>query len=172
MDISTYAIPVVVLIIMMFLMSASKKQPKVDDKGNVILKLPIFYLIVGLLAVFGAVAVLVYGLINHEPESPFALLFTVVLILGLAVPLLLMGLNFRLIIKDAGVEQRTMLGKTKAIEWSDIQDVSFGKVSLELKIISNNNKIKVHMHSIGFGTLLEAIESHTDFNRIKIGIPQ
>ncbi|MBL3654634.1 PH domain-containing protein [Fulvivirga sediminis] len=172
MDVSVYAIPAVAIIVMFCLMSASKKQPQVDVRGNVILKLPIFYLIIGLFAVIGAIAVLIHGLINHEPESPFALLFIVIMMLGLGIPLLLMGLNFRLIIKDEGVEQRTMLGQTQKIEWSEIHDVSFGKVSLELNIISDSNKIKVHMHSIGFVTLLEALESHTDFNRIKIGIPQ
>jgi hypothetical protein len=44
----------------------------------------------------------------------------------------------------------TMFGKKKEIKWNEIRDLSFGKVSLELKIVSSDKNIKAHMHLVGF----------------------
>ena len=63
-----------------------------------------------------------------------------------------------------------MFGKQKEIKWNEIRDLSFGKVSLELKIVSSDKNIKAHMHLIGFQELVIKLESKTGKTKTEIGI--
>ncbi len=66
----------------------------------------------------------------------------------------------------------TAFGKIKTIRWSDITSISFGKISLELKIKSHNQTIKVHMHLVGFPYFINEIEANTKFTRADMGLPK
>ena len=54
--------------------------------------------------------------------------------------------------------------------YNEIRDLSFGKVSLELKIVSSDKNIKAHMHLVGFQELVAKLEIKTGKTRTEIGI--
>ncbi|MBI1286685.1 MAG: hypothetical protein GC178_03820 [Flavobacteriales bacterium] len=172
MDISSAITPLAVTLVMALLVAASKKKPKEDKKGNKILRLPVLYPIIGGFATIAGLTVLVYGLWTCEPDETIFVLMLFLMASGLGIPLLLIGIVFKLVITPDQLEQTTMLGKIKTMKWVDIESVTFGKVSLELKIRSKDQQIKAHMHLVGFPYLIDEIESNTKFNRQEMGIPQ
>ncbi len=75
-------------------------------------------------------------------------------------------------ITDIGITETSIFGKQKEIKWNEIKDLSFGKVSLELKIVSSNKNIKAHIHLIGFQELVTKLENKTGKSRTEMGIPK
>ncbi|MEM9675687.1 MAG: hypothetical protein AAF992_24055 [Bacteroidota bacterium] len=170
MNISSIIIPAAVALVMAALLAASKKKPKEDINGNKVLRLPILYTLIGGIATVGSLVILVYGLLTSEPEETVFVLIFFLAVAGLGVPLLLMGVVFKIVITPDGIEQTTMLGKIKTMRWIDITAITFGNVSLELKIRSRDQKIKAHLHLVGFPDLINEIESNTKFTRTEMGV--
>lgn len=156
---------------MALLYAASKKKPKEDAEGNKILRLPIFYPILGSISMIGGLLVLMYGLLNYESDE-FIFVFLIFLMLcGLGVPLLLMGTIYKITLTPDHLEQTSMLGKKKLITWPEIMTASYGNISMELKIKSHDKKITAHMHLVGFPYLIRQIESYTQLKRKDMGLP-
>ncbi|NQY09324.1 MAG: hypothetical protein HRT71_07385 [Flavobacteriales bacterium] len=172
MDITSFIIPVVVSIVLTLLYKASLKKSKIDEDGNRILKLPIFYVLLGGLFSVGSLVVLIWGLISCKPDEVIIVCFAFLLMACLGVPLFLIGWFSQVKIIEEGIEQTTMFGKIKFIKWSEIESISFGKMSQELKIKSETQKVKVPMQLVGFNELVDEIELKTDFDRSKIGLPE
>jgi hypothetical protein len=57
------------------------------------------------------------------------------------------------------------------IRWEDIVNLSFGLISLELKIEGYKKNIKAHSHLIGFDKLVSKIEEKTGKTRAQMGLP-
>ena len=165
-----FFIPFTVIIIMSLLVVASKKRPKQDDNGNPILKLPIFYSLIGIatfLSGFGLIYYLIFGV--QEGETIPVIISTLVLF-AIGILLYLKGSLFSITILDNGIKEKTMFGKIKTINWSEMESITFGKTSLELKIISSKTKIKAHLHMKGFPHLVDKIEENTGKTKREMGI--
>ncbi len=168
----TNALPIIVVsIVMALLFKASKKNPKVDNEGNYILKLPKFYTIIGLFTIVIATALFIYDIFFANGEDKM-IVFTIGLVLILIGLLLFStGSISNIKLTNFAIIETNMFGKTKEIKWEDIKDVSFGKVSLELKIKSSDKSIKAHMHLIGFENLVILLEDKVGKNRNEFGMP-
>jgi hypothetical protein len=171
MDISTILTPIAIAIVMALLLAASKKRAKIDENGDKILRLPFFYAILGGLCTIASLIIIIYGLATcAEDEIIFVLIFFS-MCAGLGLPLLLAGTVMKVKILTNKLEQTNILGRTKTIMWSEIESITFGKISLELKIVSATDKIKAHVHLKGFEDLVDAIEANTTFTRTNMRIP-
>jgi hypothetical protein len=157
---------------MAFLYSASKKKPKKDEIGNIILQLPKLYAIIGLLLIIGGIGILIFAFITASGNDWIIAISCSLIPMILGVLLFAKGYISHIKITESGIIETTMLGKLKEIRWNEINDLSFGKVSLEMKIASSEKNIKAHIHLVGFDELVSKIEEKTGKTRIQIGIPE
>jgi len=167
-----FHIPLVVGLVMSLLYVASKKKPKEDEQGNTILKLPNFYWIMGVFIIATGIGFLFFA--SYWASESDALPARIAAIIALVLGLLLFGKGYisSILIKDSGLVETSMFGKEKEILWNEIEKITFGKVSLELKIQSSNrNKIKAHLHLVGFDELVSTLEEKTGKTRSQLGIP-
>ena len=158
----TNILPVlIVTFLMSYLYSASKKKPKYDEKGNIILKLPNFYYLFGLTLMIGGIGLICYVyFFNNKIEKMYGLIFSLIGIIP-GVLLFTKGYMSNIIVNDFGIVENTMFGKQNEIKWDELLDVKFGKMSQELSMKSKNKTIKAHVHLVGFPTLVDKIEEKT-----------
>lgn len=161
---------IIVSMVMAFLYSASKKKPKKDELGNLILQLPKLYSIIGILVIIGGIGLLVFAFFfaNENDKILASICSLIAIIIGYL--LFSKGYISHIKVTDLGITEMTMFGKQKEIKWNEIRDLSFGKVSLELKIVSSDKNIKAHMHLVGFQELVTKLETKTGKTRTEIGI--
>jgi hypothetical protein len=166
------ALPIIaVSIIMAYLYKASKGKPKIDTKGNFILKLPKLYAILGFIGIAIAITLFIYDIFvtNEEDKTIIFSLGFFSVLLGL--PLFLVGSISHIKLTEFAIIQTTMFGKTKEIKWEEINDVKFGKVSSELKIKSADRSIKANLHLIGFDSLVNKLVEKTGKSLQEMGFP-
>lgn len=166
-------IPIIaVSLIMAFLDLASKKKPKKDEVGNIILQLPKLYFIIGLLLIISGIVMLIFAFFTAIGDDwIIAISFSLILMI-LGALLYSKGYISHIKVTEFGIIETTMFGKLKEIRWNEVRDITFGKVSLEMKIASFDKNIKAHMHLVGFDELVAKIEEKTGKTRIQIGIPE
>lgn len=162
---------IVVSLVMVLLFKASKKKPKIDKEGNFILKLPKLYSILGLFTIAIGVALFIYDIFFANAEDKMTIFIIGLSLILIGLPLFAKGSISHIKLTNSAIIETTMFGKTKEIKWEEIKDVSFGKVSLELKIKSSDKSIKAHMHLIGFENLVLLLEEKVGKNRQEFGIP-
>ncbi|SEA44121.1 hypothetical protein [Bizionia paragorgiae] len=163
---------IVVTLVMGLLLAASKKKPKKDEVGNIILQLPKLYPIIGILVIIGGIGLLIFAFFfaNGNDQILAIISSLVAMIFGLL--MFAKGYISHIKVTDLGITETTLFAKQKEIRWNEIREVSFGKVSLEMKIESSNKNIKAHMHLVGFDELVSNLEEKTGKTRIQIGIPE
>lgn len=161
---------IVVSLVMAFLYQASKKKPKKDELGNIILQLPKLYPIIGFLIIIAGIGLFIFAffIANESDKIASSISGFIAIIVGCL--LFAKGYISHIKITDLGIIETTMFGKVKEIKWNEIRDLSFGKVSLELKIASSDKNIKAHMHLVGFQELVSKLESKTGKTKTEIGI--
>lgn len=158
----TNILPVlIVTLLMSYLYSASKKKPKYDENGNIILKLPDFYYLFGLALMIGGIGLICYVyFFDNKIEKLYGIIFSLIGIIP-GVLLFTKGYLSNIIINENGITENTMFGKQNEIKWNELLDVTFGKMSQELNMKSKNKNIKAHVHLVGFPTLIEKLEEKT-----------
>ncbi|WP_010250970.1 hypothetical protein [Acetivibrio cellulolyticus] len=170
--ISTVIIVVVVSVLMKYLLASSKKQPIINEEGTIILKMNKAYAIIGYIgiaftAIIGIIASL--GTVKSNQDL-FIVIGLVLLFLGLSVPLVLVAKRVKIEANEEKITYIGITGKQKVIMWNDIKKVGFSKSMLELALITDKTKIKVHMHYIGFPTLIELMKSKVEYSLCKDAI--
>ena len=166
----TFFIPFIVIIIMSLLLAASKKRPKTDENGNSILKLPIFYSLIGIATFLSGFGLIYYLIFESKENEAIPVIISTLALFIIGALLYLKGSLFNITIIDDGIKEKTMFGKIKFISWSEIESITFGKTSLELKIVSSKTKIKAHLHMKGFPYLVDKIEEKTGKTKKEMGI--
>ncbi len=164
-------LPVVaVTMVMGLLYAASRKKAKEDGDGNLILQLPKFYFILGILIIVGGIGLLIYGFLfaNESDKIIVSICSLLALIAGLF--LFAKGYVSNILVTDLAIIETNLFGKQKEIRWNEIKKVSFGKVSKQLKIESANMNIKAHIHLVGFQELVAKLERKTGKTKVEIGI--
>jgi len=165
----TYAIiGVVVTLMMNFFNKASKANPEKNTDGNEMLTLPLLYGIIGLLSFVIGLAIIIYGLVDFNPENIFPQLFLFLLFGGLGGMLVLQQWVAKVIMTEKEIIKITMFGQKKVIRWEDILVLRFNKVSLELKIQSKETKIKCHQHLVGFPILVDKLVKVTGMTKVQM----
>lgn len=164
-------LPVIIIsLVMAFLYAASKKKAKEDELGNIILQLPKLYSIFGILIILGGIGLLIFAsFFAHEKDSVTAFIASLIaLIAGMFV--FAKGYISQIKVTDSGIIETTIFGKQKEIKWHEIIKLSFGTISLELKIKSADKTIKAHLHLVGFQELVYKLENKTGKSRYEMGI--
>lgn len=163
---------IIVTLVMGLLLAASKKKPKKDGAGNIILQLPKLYPIIGILLIIGGIGLLIFAFFfaNGNDQILAIICSLIAMIVGLL--LFAKGYISHIKVTDLGIIETTIFAKQKEIKWNEIRDLSFGKVSLEMKIATSDKNIKAHMHLVGFDELVSKVEEETGKTRIQIGIPK
>jgi hypothetical protein len=161
-----------VTLLMNYFKKTSKRTPGADKKGNIVLKLSMVYGIIGLLSFILGAAVLVYGLIEYDPEDIGAQIGIFVLFGGLGFLVILITLTHRIFISDKEITQRTILGKRKSIMWEDIKNAKFNPASDYLVIMSDEKKIRCEPFLIGFPVLVKMLEDKVGIKLEQLEIPE
>lgn len=171
MKLENLLIPVIVGIMMTLLLAASKKKPKIDEEGRTVLKLPLFYTIIGVIALIGGLGLLYVTIyLAGDDRMPAGIGSLITFILGYF--LFAKGYISNIVISETGIIETTIFRKQKEILWSEVEGVSFGKVSLELSIRGKGKRIKAHMHMVGFQVLVKQVEVFTGKTKSELGIPK
>jgi hypothetical protein len=118
------------------------------------------YGIVGYIGLFaaGLCGVIACSLKANSIQNLLFVLGLLLLFSLLSLLLMLVSRNVRYIVSDEGIKYYNLTGKSKEIKWSEIKGVRFGKVSLELSIFSESQKIKLHMHLAGFYSFIDIMK--------------
>lgn len=156
----------VVIVLMKHLTSSSKKQPILNGEGVMVLRMNKNYSIFGYMniaisAMIGIIPCL--GLVETIGDT-FIILCLVLFFIGSGTLLVLVSRNTKVEIYDEKIRYYGITGKVKEIQWEDIRKVTFGKTSLELSLITMYEKIKIHMHMVGFLSFIELMKKKIDYS--------
>lgn len=83
------------------------------------------------------------------------------LIMGLLV--LVPYYRYTVLFDTRKIQVTSALSKTKQIEWTAVEKVSFNATTGYLKLIAPTEKVTIYRHTIGFDQFLEFLELHTRF---------
>ncbi|MFK8010234.1 MAG: hypothetical protein AB8H03_28025 [Saprospiraceae bacterium] len=163
--------PLSFLLFLILIYISSKEKPKKDINGNPILRTSLIYAVIGALTTIASFGILIFGLFFHENDETLAVIIFFLMLSAFGLPLFLFGINVKLIFNNQQMKHTDMLGKIKTIKWNEIDLISFGKVSLLLKIKGNNQTINLHQHTLGFLDFVDAIETNTNYTKQSMGLP-
>jgi len=112
---------IIVSFVMALLVAASKRKPKKDELGNIILQLPKLYPIIGILVLIGGIALLIFAFFfaMESDQILAAICSLVALIVGFL--LFAKGYISHIKVTDNGITETTLLGKLKEIKWNEIK---------------------------------------------------
>lgn len=146
----------------------SNKRPKIGD-GAFIFRMPLLVGIIGVLSVIAGIATAIYGFLwgDYQTQDFWWILLGVVLMVGLGIPLILVTWIQEIRLDDEAIVQRTLLGKIRKIHYEEIEAITFGLLSQQLKITKGSTHIKCHRYTIGFADLLKIIQAkNPQFHKI------
>ena len=154
---------------------SNKNRPNSD--GYDVLRLPGFYGYMGVIGLGVFIGVIITALKQIIPKGMPSIDLIIVAslvilpLLWLSLVLIMWTWVFEIRLNEEEIVQRGMLGKLSAIKWSEVKNVSFDSLSLQVTIKDGVNKIKCHQHSDGFEKLVKLINEKLNLNRQELGIP-
>lgn len=165
-----YAIVATVTLIITGLLNNFLKSSKPErNEGNSILEMPKLYLYLSISLFIGFALYEYAGLIRNEMNLSLGLrttysLFGLVLCFG-GINTLLLYKRHKVAYNSDWINQISWLGKEKTINWNDIIIVSFSSFSSSLKIETENDKIFIHEHIIGYKSFSEQLKLKTGLTK-------
>lgn len=163
---------IVIHIVQSLLGEAAKKEPPKDEFGRVVMRLPRFYVIMGIMCAFVCLGFLGYGLSDLNQNEVDMIFFSAILAGGFASVFLLNGLRLQIRFNDYEIYKRTAFRKEIVMHWSEVVEVKYSKKSRELILRSNSGKIRCHIQMIGFPALLRTIYEKFNLTGCDLDIPQ
>lgn len=139
-------------------------------KNPSVLKLPLFYPILGVVGLTGTVTFGFSELLTRTSDQWIGISGFILVFGSLSTLLILARQLYRIKITENELIQITWLGRTKKLQWVNISKISFWQTSLELTVTDGTTKIKAHSHMIGFEQLLTELEQRTNSNRDEFGL--
>jgi hypothetical protein len=127
------------------------------------LRMPKFVLIVGLLCSLLAIAVLLWFIISpkHNFGALPGVLLTFLVFGGCGTFLILYGLNHSLMYDETHLEVKSLLGKVKSLQWSEVTSISYDSKLKFIIIRSIDSKIKIDDAISGLKEFLKYLEQKT-----------
>ncbi|WP_224997042.1 hypothetical protein [Cesiribacter sp. SM1] len=154
----------------------SKNKPTSD--GYEVLKLPAFYGYIGVIGLAAFIGVCISAVEQFAAKGmpTIGLIIvagTVMLsVLWLGILLMLWTWVFEIKINEQEIIQRSRTGKESSLKWTDVKQVSFDSLSLQVTLTDGVKKIKCHQHSDGFEKLVAQIKTKLNLDRQELGIPE
>lgn len=153
------------LILAAIFLITSMLKPKKNEDGDVVIKMPLIYPVLGIVAVVGFGFALIYSAGELQENEVIWVTSMGVLFMFLGLLLILKGFVFRILIKEDGLEQISLWGKQTNMKWNEIEAIRFGKVSQNLVIKSKTGKVTAHNHLVGFQFLVDTLQEKTGITR-------
>ncbi|KNY25395.1 hypothetical protein Bccel_0655 [Pseudobacteroides cellulosolvens ATCC 35603 = DSM 2933] len=163
---STIIIITVVFALMKYLGESTKKHAAVVSEGTIILKMNQAYGVIGYIgivcsAVIGVIASL--GTVKSVQDL-IIVIGLVLSFLALSMPLVLISKKMKIEVDEEKIKHFGITGKIKTIYWNEIKTVKFSKTALELSLITDKIKVKLHMHLIGFNDMVNIMKAKIDYS--------
>lgn len=166
------AIGVIVAGLMAYLANQAKQNASPSATGKFHLRLHKAYAIIGWGCVLLGVGFFIGSMFSSE-EHVLEIAFVLLLFLGGLGAICVLWYNNHSVTFDSNkLSSFSWLGKRQEIKWKAITSIKFNAVSGML-VFSNDRqeKVKAHMHLVGLGSLVVAIESHTKWKKSDLEIP-
>ena len=157
-----------------YLNKATKKNVTANESGEFILRMHKLYKITGYIAIVIGLIVTIGPIFSDKPgKEIYLLMFLMFLIfIGLGTLSVLYYENHYLLFDNSKIEVRNALGKTKTINWNDVQKAKFNPTSGLLTLSDSNGiKVRIHQHLVGLGKFITCLESRTHFTAAKLRLP-
>lgn len=150
---------------------ASQGNAKEDENGNLVLRLPKFYWILGAISFLIGIGLLVvaYFYVDSIDDSHIVLYMSLAFIF-LGYFLFSKGFISNILVTENELIETGLFGKKTIIYLNEINTISFGNISQELRIKTQDSKIKAHFHLIGFSKLVSILERKTGISRKEMGL--
>lgn len=162
----------VVTLALSYLGKMARKPVQPSKSGQFVLRLNKMYLYVGWLgAIIGLVCMIGVLFSDDDAKLLLVVLFFVIFIPTSGVCMLWYK-NHITVFDQETLTVQNWLGKSKTVQWKDIQYVKFKPLSGYIRLQDDlGRKVNIHMHISGLSNLLDAIEQQTPFKRNDIGLP-
>lgn len=125
---------------------------------------------IGIIAIgFGLI---VFIGVSMEPEGLNAVAFIgtmLFIVLGLVV--LMWYYNHQLIFNETTIIVKDWIGKTKKMDWEEIEKIKFSPVMGYLRIYSKSEKLNIYQHLVGLIEFLKIMENKTDYKAAELKLP-
>lgn len=161
----------IAIFLMKFLMTGTEKKAIIKD-GAIILKTNKIYGIIGFSSILISLIIIMISTLGSELAGggiETNVIFATFLFMMGAI-LYLWSVNVRIIAGAEKITYYNILRKQKQIIWKDIRRVIFEKRSLELILETKEERIKIHLHIVGFFSFIKLMKSKIDYNLYKDAI--
>lgn len=136
------------------------------ENGKIVLKMNKFYGILGIISVVFsiilAIIAVLSGAFGGEDIVYVLLMLAFFLLIGLL--LILYSRNTMVQATAEKIEYTGLTGKSKEMRWNEVNAVSYNPSSKEITLKSGNDKIKLHLHLKGIGSLINIIKQNIDIS--------
>lgn len=156
-----YFIVVLVTLILSFIAEKVFSKPAQEIEGVVELKLPRFYLVVGLVGMISLLTVAIGSLITEEVNTDTLVLSSFLFFLGIGFGIVVLGYR-----RHQGFYNREeitttdLYGKTVSLKWHEISLISFNSLTSNILLHSKDGqKLKVHMHLKGAKNIVQRLKN-------------
>ncbi len=157
-----------------FLTKGAGRTVAADNDGLYHLRMNKLYGIIGVVGlVFGLLFLIFLPLTAEKIDSSIltGMIIALLIFWGAGIPCLMIYRNHIVLFDDKLIKAKNVYGRTKEIEWKDIEEIKFKPFAGVLRLKTNKEKIKVHHHLVGLSKLVEYMESNTKWNRKELKIP-
>jgi hypothetical protein len=162
-----------VLVALIFLNRATRKELKPDAAGRYHLRMNNLYSLGGVLGLLlGLGLIIVAALRNEHFNFDVVAMMAVILCFcwGPAIPSLLYFKNHRVVLDDTTITVVDVFGKSKTIAWEDITVARVKPLTGMIQIYTPQNTVKVHQHLIGLAHLINKFTEKKGWTAYDIGI--
>ncbi|PHR90419.1 MAG: hypothetical protein COA80_16325 [Leeuwenhoekiella sp.] len=158
-----FILPIITALLLSYADLQSKKKLRKNIQGQYLLKLNKSFKWLGIICCFICSVLVSQTLVNWNPEIAILAPLTCLMLLIMGVLLLLPYYRYAVLFDTRKIQVTGALGKTKQIEWTAVQKVSFNSITGYLKLVSPKETMTINRHTIGFDQFLEYLELHTRF---------
>ena len=159
--------------LLVWLNNQANKKVRTIPNGMFELRLNKFYLYMGVFSILIGIAIVSLVFVSEDIIDLWILVsLCILLFVGLGLYSVLWYRNHYFLFDSKRIESVNLLGKKESLLWENVVSIKF-KVLKGVLVFKNKNGLKVeaHQHLIGFGQLLEAIETHTHWEAKDFKIP-
>lgn len=169
MKFSSFVIPAITAIIASYLYTRTARLVPPQADGKTLLKLPKYFLIIGILGFLMVTAVLIGCLffddVDNEtmPLIPTIILFAIQL---LSLYTIFLAKNHYVLFNDTILEVRNSMGKVRTVEWATLKECDYKLYPAAFKLKEHSGVIVyVSFYNKGINQFLHMLEAKTKWSR-------
>jgi len=154
-----------------FLKKGNSDVVQKNLSGYYELSLPKMYNYIGIISII-IISVFVIGAILIQDKLTIVMaILMVALFGGLGIPCLLAYRNYKLKFNEKSIVISNWKGDMKKLNWKEIEEIKFNPMSGYVKILGNNEVLKINHHLQGWDQFKKEIDTNTKWNTKELKIP-